>query len=235
MDIIIEFQFLENALISQKNLFAQLIKDIEAFDPVKYVENEKTKKEIMRQDLYSKNSEAQKKMIDDFVEFNFKPEFAYDKHFGSKFYEYSCILVLLSSCIIESYINFYLTLKIQETKLIEIYDDIEKIDILKKWTTLPLLFLPQYFLDKKGSIYYDLNTLTKQRNKLVHYKPSLKNDEGISIIKGAPLNLKKYKDEIGFIKRVLALPNKLINNLGNYDKSSTFLVFKNSVQSDKFI
>ncbi len=41
----------------------------------------------------------------------------------------------------------------------ELFDDIEKMDLIKKWTLLPKLFDKNYTFDKSGKLYQQLRQL----------------------------------------------------------------------------
>jgi len=218
MEFSADYIFLSKALIQQKISFENLIVEIDNFQPEPLSEKERSQMAAMKNHLYSLNEGKPKEPLDDFVELQFDPKFQCMNLCGDKFNIFCTIIVLLSSALIESYINYYLSLKIYKLNLLDIFNDIEKIKVREKWLLAPRLFLDSYQFDKSGELYCTLNHLIKRRNTLMHYKVDIKVN-GKKVLKGNRFDRGKYNEEKNTILKFCNLPKKLLEHLYSFDKS----------------
>lgn len=136
----------------------------------------------------------------------------------SKTEEQRLKIVLLSANYIEALANNYLSIKLGARE----FEAVEQIEILKKWTALPGVFLPEYEFRKDESIYDSLKMLIGQRNVIVHMKPRITLN-GEVVKKG---NVSKKFNIHKYIEKWDGLPEQLINLLGKYDQSHEFQQFR---------
>ncbi|MDQ8195467.1 hypothetical protein QEH59_13610 [Coraliomargarita sp. SDUM461004] len=127
-------------------------------------------------------------------------------------------IILLTANYIEALANNYLSVKLAARE----FEAIEQVEILKKWTALPGVFLPEYNFPKDEAMYDALKMLIGQRNTIVHMKPRIMLN-GEVLKKGSPskrFNIHKY------IEKWDLLPLHLIEHLGKYDSSHEYMKFR---------
>jgi len=123
-------------------------------------------------------------------------------------------IILLSSSVIEACINLYLAMVIDEIGEYELFNDIEKMDLLKKWVVLPRLFNQDYKFDKSGQLYEQLRMLKKKRDAFSHYKISLERG-GKKVLKGSdhPHPGSTYTEQANLLMEYTSLPRRLVKHL----------------------
>jgi hypothetical protein len=148
---------------------------------------------------------------------NINPEFEHISLFQEREQSSFAIITITSASLAEAVINYYIALKLckMDTDLLA---DIEKIDLLKKWTLLPKIFNENYKFDKSSELYDQLKNLVKKRNALVHLKPNIfhgsPNDK--KVIKGT--NSKDLNVSFKNLYQFIELPKKLMQHIENQEK-----------------
>lgn len=135
-------------------------------------------------------------------------------------------IILLTANYTEALANNYLSVKLGERE----FEAVEQVEMLKKWTSLPGLFLTDYDFPRGGAMYNALKMLIGQRNTIVHMKPRITLN-GKVVKKGSPskkFNIHKY------IEKWDLLPLHLIEHLGKYDSSHEYMKFRSLTFIDDY-
>jgi hypothetical protein len=242
--IIQEYQFTVKALYRQEESFEKLVKEMQDFKPPSLTQEQIEQKRLYKEQLYSINNVKQgeqREDLDSDVDLQFDTKFLVSHLYEEDFNYYSTILPLLSCAVIESYINLYITIKTNETDTYKLFDDIEKIELYKKWAIVPRLFVRSYEFNKGMPIGQSLNKIIDRRNRIVHYKPKLTIidkiahfDSELNIVdeipledsnklEGKPLDRVSFSNELELMRNCFSLPKKLLTHLFSYESSSDLI------------
>ncbi|MFN9229231.1 MAG: hypothetical protein ACK6C7_20065 [Pseudanabaena sp.] len=239
-----EYQFTVKALYRQEESFEKLVKEMQNFKPPSLTQEQMEKKRLYKEQLYSINNVKEGEQDEDLdkdVHLQFDTKYLVSHLYEEDFNYYCTILPLLSCAVIESYINLYITIKTNETNTYELFCDIEKIDLYKKWAIVPRLFVSSYEFNKGKSTGQSLGEIIGRRNRIVHYKPKLTIidkiihcDSELNIVdditlensnklKGEPLNRDSFSKEVKLMRNCFSLPKKLLTHLFTYEPSSELI------------
>jgi hypothetical protein len=240
-----EYQFTVKALYRQEESFEKLVQEMQNFKPPSLTQEQIEKKILYKEQLYSINNVKEGEQLEDldkFVDLQFDTKFLVSHLYGEDFNYYCTILPLLSCAVIESYINLYITIKTNETNTYKIFNDIQNIDLYKKWSIVPRLFVISYEFNKGMSTGQTLKKIIERRNTIVHYKPELivsgkkiYFDSKLNIVhedntieqenklKGTPLKRGSFLEEVKLMRNCFSLPKKLLTHLFTYEPSSELI------------
>ena len=206
------------ALNRQKDSYESLIAEMESFSPTPLTDEEKEQMKSEKDRMYSLNPGKDRAQIDTLVEYQFAPDLQWQRTFGNRRNDSFMFIVFLSSTVIEAHINIYLSLRCISSNIQEMFEDIEKLDVLKKWILVPRLFVPDYAFPKGKTLYNTLKQLISTRNIMAHYKVEYIKD-GTRVLKGKPLDRKRFDKESRQLLLYCDLPRCLLAHLLKYDNS----------------
>ncbi|MDT8376495.1 MAG: hypothetical protein RQ867_07115 [Mariprofundaceae bacterium] len=213
-----EHHVLIDALHDEEAKLAALIEEMRSFDPTQL-----TKEEIEKRDNKIKEvKELDPKITEQELDYYRKVDVP--ALFMGRFYDrlerLSAKIILLSACVIEASINEYIAFKIDEAGDHDLFNDIEKIDIIKKWTLVPRLFNKNYQFDKSGQLYQRLLELKRNRDAFTHYKITMERS-GKKVLKGSPHPRpgETMQEEAEILMEYSKLPAALVKHLLDSDDS----------------
>ena len=214
-----EYLTLIDALHEEQAQLAILIDEMNSFDPTQLTEQETKMQTNRRERLKELNPEMNEQKLDDHIKLN--PTSLFQLRFHSRLERLSAKIILLSSCVIEASINLYIALKIDESGDHGLFADIEKMDVIKKWTLVPRMFNKDYQFNKGGQLYERLNDLKKNRDAFTHYKITMERG-GKKIFKGSahPRPGKTMQEEAKILMEYAKLPISLVKHLIDSDNSA---------------
>lgn len=123
-------------------------------------------------------------------------------------------VIILTCTLLESLANFYICTKCDAN----LFSKLEMKRTLTKWTEVPKRFVPTYSCPL--GVVTDLEHLLERRNTIIHAKPLISID-GDNRHAGNEPTIKV--DEHEFMKASSTLPQRLIENLLQYDRSFDFM------------
>jgi len=213
-----EYMTLIDALHEEEAQLMRLISEMASFDPSQLTAQEVKAQTKRRESLKDLNPEMSERELDNSLRLNPKSLFALRYH--HRLERLSAKIILLSSCVIEASINLYIALKIDEAGVHELFADIEKMDIIKKWTIVPRMFNKNYQFDKRGQRYQRLIHLIKNRNAFTHYKITMERS-GKKVLTGSPHPRpgKTMQEETKILMEYCKLPIGLVKHLMDSDNS----------------
>ena len=118
-------------------------------------------------------------------------------------------VIVLSSALVEYVANFFLSIQCEAKQ----FAKLDRESLLKKWTTVPKQFNPEYCLPPESGIEDDLKRLIARRKAIVHARPKISMDDD-GKHEGNQPELKW--DEHEFVGRCVTLPYRLVENLFKY-------------------
>jgi hypothetical protein len=208
------FRTLERQRITLERLAAQIAK----YQP-RLTKTELRRREAAKRRIYRLNSDQPRTAIDRMVnEMMFHPDIQWHRRFGQRVQDAWLVIVLVSAAVVEELINGYLALRCATAEKADLFEDFEKLDLMKKWVVLPGVFVPNYSFPKTGSLYYDLKSLSQTRNALAHPKITYVRD-GTMLLKGTDTRRRGYERDIKFLRGCCTLPNRLVEHLRASDDS----------------
>jgi len=215
-----EYLILIDALHDEEAQLVLLIDEMASFNPSQLTKQEAELQNKRREKLKESKPELSYQELESHLKLD--PTNLFQLRFNWRLERLSAKIILLSSCVIEAAINKYIALKIDEAGDHALFNDLEKIEIIKKWTVVPRLFNKDYRFDKGGQLYQSLNLLIKNRNAFTHYKITM--ERGCKrILQGSPHPRpgKTMQEEARILMEYCKLPIDLVKHLIDSDGSTT--------------
>jgi len=206
-----EYDFIDIALKARWPVVAQLMSDMDAFEP-RPAADFGDERDAMLKRLMAGNPGSTEaslaEIVDGQMAHRLDPGWQFHVRFMDKFMGEYVTVCMLSHALCEAAINAILAVGMASARSHELFKLIERADILDKWCIAPKSLEPGYQLPRNSALYETLRQLTKQRNALVHHKIQISID-GQKFMEGSGFAHQPLQERIRWLLRFFSLPYDL--------------------------
>jgi hypothetical protein len=206
------FNDIETALFERQDSYNKLFEEMANFKPLSLKEIEANDPSL-RANILASYPNYSTEQLELHVAAVAESSFQFTVKFNERYRSEYVQAVIFSHAMCEALINAILALGLGVNHSEEVFEIVEKANVLNKWIIGPKCFDVNYKFPKDGELYRLLKSLCKIRNDLMHSKITLSRD-GEKIIDGTKLDSLSFDDR-GKVKKFLELPYNLLSFAGN--------------------
>jgi hypothetical protein len=206
-----QYTYLDEALRTQWTAFSALEVEIAGFVP-KPADEFRPRRDAEVERMRLLNPDKTVEDLSAFVDKQFKvttsPQWQFHERFEQRHMTQYVTVIMLAHALAEALINAVLAIGLTSAGAHELFPLLERNEFRQKWLYGPKCFVPGYKFPIGTALNETLNTLSRQRNALVHLKIELRVD-GNKLLEGTDFERRRFDEERGWLRRYFSLPYDL--------------------------